>query len=239
MKRLIGFIGEVSLLVFLSVFLNNCGSSSGNNNGVSLSSTNGINAILFSSPTGSMPDNFQNAMVTVNDEFGRNITNAIVTMNSVTLSYNVSHQQYEGIVILAAQENPTVNVTFGGNIFTASDTQFTTYPHLTAPKSGDTWAANSNNNIKWSEPLANAVDVVGVLDATDPNGTLIWPFDNSLAVINMMAPSDVSQFLQSYSLSAGNRIAFVAQVRSIPIPNAPPGSSFTFGKFTYALFTVN
>jgi hypothetical protein len=235
MKRFFSLLGEVILLVSLILFLNNC---SGGNGGGSVGTS--INAILISFPTGSvMPSNFQNAMVTVEDGQSRNnVTTAIVTMNTVTLSYNAAHQEYEGIVNVAPLENVTVSVTVGDKTFTASGDQFATYPYLNAPQSGDTWTSSNDYGIKW--PVnAWSKYVVGVLDAVDPNGDLVWPADNALAVVDTMGAGDCAYSLPANSLSAGNRIALVGIVKAISIPYAAADSSFVIGGFSYASFTVN
>ena len=121
----------------------------------------------------------------------------------------------------------------GGKTFTASGTQFTSYPTISAPVSGATWSASSANTVTWSggAPLINATYALGILDATDPSGGS--PYFQFL-------PTGTTFFSipAYYSITAGSRDAFVAITTGVPIPNADPNSYFVFGGYDYVPITV-
>ena len=99
-------------------------------------------------------------------------------MNGVALTYNATNQDYEGNLLVAPGASVTLSVTLGGNTYTASGTQVTSYPTITAPVSGATWTASMDNTVIWSggTPTTNAQYDLGVLDAG--NGQLVWPSNN-------------------------------------------------------------
>lgn len=238
MKCIVCKIGSEIVLVLLCLFIASCGTSSSDG-----SLTIRINAELISFPTGaSLPNNFQNAMVVVKNSINNNsISTAVVKINNTTLTYNVINGEYEGIVILAPQETVSLNVTVGDRTISASGIQPANYPHLTAPSTGDIWSSGGNYNIKFTGSVLSTGEVyaVGVLNAAEPNGSLVWPANSSFKVINGGAAGDVSYFMPSYSLSAGSRIALAGIVKTIPIPDADSDSNLILGGFNYAPFTVN
>lgn len=158
MKNFLRVIVALFLTSFLGLFLNACGGGGGS----TPPQPPLIEALLFSFPTGSVPPaNFENALVSVTDSVsGANITTATVTMNGVPLTYNAAptRQEYEGNLVIKPGDPVTLVVTVGGNTFTASGTQFTSYPTISAPVSGDTWQASYANTVMWSGgyPLTNA-----------------------------------------------------------------------------------
>jgi hypothetical protein len=195
-----------------------------------------IQALLFSFPTGSVPPaQFANALASVTDSStGANITNASVTMNGVTLIYNgaPTHQEYEGNVTVMPGGSVTLRVTVGGNTYTASGTQFSSYPTISAPVSGAAWSASSANTVTWSggAPLTNAVYLLGVLDATDLNG--------STAYFQALAINVNSFPIPANSLTAGSRVVIVGITTPVSIPNAAANSALVFGGFNYVPITV-
>jgi hypothetical protein len=197
-----------------------------------------IDALLFSFPTGSLPPaNFANALVSVGTDSasGSNITTANITMNGVILTYNAAptHQQYEGTVTVAPGGSVTLSVTVGGITYTVSGTQFSNYPTITVPVSGATFTAGSTNTVTWSAgaPLANAVYLLGVLDAVDPDGGT--PYFHALSTsLNMFS-------IPPGSLMPGNRVVIVGITTPVSIPNAATSSTLAFGGYNYVPVAVN
>lgn len=99
----------------------------------------------------SFPDGASSASVyVIDDSSGNSITSAVVTMNDVTLNYNANYQVYEGNLMVAPGEDVILSVTVGGNTYTTSGTQFTSYPTITAPPSGNTWHTAYASYVTWS-----------------------------------------------------------------------------------------
>jgi outer membrane protein assembly factor BamB len=174
-------------------------------------------------------------MVSVQDgSTGANITNANVTMNGVTLIYNSApnHQEYEGTVVVNPGATVTLVVTSGGNTYTASGTQFNSYPTISAPPSGTSWAASSVNTVTWSggSPLANAAYLIGVLNAADPAGGTPYLQAMGTGVNSFPIPAN--------SLAAGSSDLIVGITTFAPVSNADANSSFVFGGFNYVPITI-
>lgn len=138
-----------------------------------------IGAVLLSFTPGQAPAGLQNAGVIVfNAESGEPITGAKVTMNGVKLLYSPVYLDYEGIVLVSPGDSVTVRVEIDGRTYSASGSQFTSYPAIVDPKPGDIWEAGSSHRVSWTAgaPTANAICYeLGVLDADDPNGPMAYP----------------------------------------------------------------
>jgi hypothetical protein len=217
----------VSLLLSISLF--GCSGS-----GSSAPPPPLIDALLFSFPTGSAPTNFPNALVGVLDSSsGASIPTATVVMNGVTLTYNAdpTHQSYEGNVTVLPGGSVTLSVTVGGNTYTVSGTQFTTYPTIISPAANATLFAGNSNTVNWSPgaPLTNAVYILGDLDAVDPVGSA-----GSIDVL----PISTSYSIPLNSLYTGDRILILGIATYAAIPNAATNSAFVFGGFNYIPVTV-
>jgi hypothetical protein len=66
----------------------------------------------------------------------------------------------------------------GGKTYSAAGTLFTSYPSISAPASGATVVGVYTTDVRWSDgaPADAALSYdVGVLDAADPNESLVWP----------------------------------------------------------------
>lgn len=236
MKNFLRVIVALFLTSFLGLFLNACGGGGGS---TPPPQPPLIQALLFSFPTGSAPpSNFENALASVTDSVsGANITTATVTMNGVPLTYNAAptRQEYEGKLVIKPGDPVTLVVTVGGNTFTASGTQFTSYPTISVPVSGDIWISSSPNTVTWSggAPLTNnAVYLLGVLDAADPNGGTAYFAAQG---------TDVNSFsIPAFSLTAGSqsRVVIVGIMTPVFIPNAATNSVLLFGGFNYVPVTV-
>jgi hypothetical protein len=226
---------DVSLVLLTSIF--GCGGGGGGDSTPPPSPPPYIGAWLLSFPTGSVPPtNFANALVSVETDSssGANITTANVIMNGVTLTYNASptHQQYEGNVTVMPGGSVTLSVTVGGNTYSVSGTQFSSYPTISEPVSGATWTASSANTVTWSAgaPLTNAAYLLGVLDATDPDGDTPYFQATQTGLTSVSIPTN--------SLVAGNRVLIVGIVTVLDIPNAATNSALVLGGFDYVPITI-
>jgi hypothetical protein len=225
---------NICLIVSLAVLLASCGGGGGSSSQPPPTPPL-VQALLLSFPAGSAPASFPNAIGTVQDgSTGANITNANVTMNGVTLTYNsaLTHQQYEGTLVINPGDAVTLVVKVGGSTFTASGTQVTSYPTISAPVSGVTWSTSSANTVTWSggAPLTNAAYLVGVLDAADPAGGTAF-FQAVCTCVNSFS-------IPANSLTARSSDLIVGITTFASIPNAAANSSFAFGGFNYVPITV-
>lgn len=224
------------LIIMCSLVLLSLGSCIGDNAGSSVtlplspasSTAPVIYAELNSFPSGSAPANFVSAVVHIYKDMSGHplITDASVNMNNVTLPYNAGHADYEGNVVTAPGENVTLSVAIGGKTYTASGTQFTSYPAIASPAANTLWSPFYTNTIAWSAgaPETNAFYAFKFVDAADPN-TRIWPLDTLWQEV----PTGVT----SYSLIGqdgvdsplwGDRLLFVGIAQQLPIPHASSDS---------------
>lgn len=204
-----------------------------------------ISAELTSFPTGSIPAGFNSsASVAVRDGlYGAAISDATVSMNGVSLPYQVSSKQsvgnygdYEGNVIVVPGGVVTLSVTVDGKTYVVSVIQHATYPAISTPAFSTTWASNANNTVTWSggAPSANESYLVGVLDAAYPNvhWSYNWPLDQAV-------PAGTTTYtIPPYSIAGGNRYVLAGIRTTVAVPNAVFGSSFTIGGFNYVPITV-
>src|SRR5207245_9484916 len=133
----------------------------------------------------------------------------------------------------------TLHVTVGSTTYTASATQFTSYPAISAPAPGATWVSYAANLVTWSDgaPTNNASYALGIVDAADPANRLVWPSGNSLQVVPV---STHSFSINPYSLTAGNRLVIVGIATPVDIPNASPQSAMSITGFNHgAIIFIN
>jgi len=232
MTKLVHVILAVSFFLF-----SGCGGGSSN----TASGPPIIAAELDSFPTGSIPPGFNSGASAriLDSSSGASISTATVVMNGVTLTYDGTQQRYTGNVVVAPGNPVSLSVVVGNTTYTASATQFTSYPAISAPVSGANWSPNTNNSITWSgsnTPANAACYGVGVLDADNPNRPLVWPLDHSLQVVPI---GTTSYAIPAHSLSAGNRQVVAGVATSVLIANAAPGSLLIVGGFNYIPVTVS
>jgi hypothetical protein len=158
-------------------------------------------------------------------------------MNGVALAYNAANEDYEGNVVVVPGGAVTLSVTVRGSIFTASTTQFTSYPTLSVPAPGDTWDSSVANTVMWSggAPTANAKYVLGILDAADPNGFLVWPVSHFVEEFPL---ATTSRSISAVNITGGNRLVIAGISSDTAISNAAPGSVLVVEGFDYVPITV-
>jgi len=224
---------SLCLIVSFAVLLTSCGGGSGSSGP---SSPPLVQAMLFSFPNGSAPPYTSNALVNISDgSTGANITSASVTMNGVPFIYNgaPTHQDFEGNVLINPGDTVTLVVQLGGQTYTASTTQVTSYPTISSPASGATWSAISTNTVTWSggAPLASTSFIVGVVDAADPFGKDAYVQNVATGATSLAIPA-------YYSITAGSRDVLVGLTTFVSIPNADPNSFLYLGGYNYVPITV-
>lgn len=128
---------------------------------------------------------------------GPAITSGVTaTLNGTPLLYNSGKGDYEGSVTIVAGAAVNLSVTVNGIVYTASTTQYTTFPTVTSPTSGATWTASNSNSINWNagSPTAGAEYLVGVV--TQNFST--WAYGSG------SGPSELSTSIHSAAVGAGS-----------------------------------
>lgn len=224
-------------IVILSLLLTGCGGSSWNPTQSSTASAPFIQGFVFDFPVGSgeTPANLPTALVSVIDsDTGGNITDATVTVNGVVLTYNStsSHQEYEGTISINPGDAVNLIVRVQGKTYSVSGTAPTTYPAISAPIGGATWATSSANTVSWSggAPLTDSLYLIGVLDASDPAGGT--PYFHAVA-------TDTNTFdIPAYTLASGSRDVIVGLTKMLNISGAFTNSALIIGGFGYVPVTL-
>ena len=196
---------------------------------------------VLSFPTANVPPGFvstgfnSEAVVTVQDSVtGAPITNANVSINGVPLAYLSLYQDYEGELSVDPASRIFLNVTVGSATYTASGTQFTSYPSITNPLAGITWYSLESNLVAWSSvaPTSNSTYALGVVAI---NGAQIWPSGDTPKVL----PSTTTSYpIPAGSLTAGSRYVILGINDVVGIPDADPNSGFVIGGYNYVPITV-
>lgn len=205
--------------------------------GCSSSSPPFIGAAVLAFLPGQAPAGFQNTSVIVADaSSGHAITGAAVTLNGVSLAFSSADQAYEGNAPVAPGGPVKLTVAVGGSTYTATATEFTTYPVITNPGDGSTLGAPCLNSPSWTPgaPTAGATQALGMLNAADPNGQLLWPQSGLM---------QLSIDLNSYSipggqLPPGKGFLTVGIVGQFGVPGADSQSALLVGGFSYVPVTV-
>jgi len=190
-----------------------------------------ISAIVLSLTGGSNPIGWlQQVRVYTDSTQTTQITNATVTVNGTALAYDAEDHSNTGNVAIAAGATVNLSVTIGSANYTATGTQYTTFPTVTAPTSGATWQAANANTITWTAgaPITGATYVLGLMNS---DGQMVYP--------STQGPVDVSISSSAYiipasSLTAGSYVVVVGigtpgmgeSNGGIPIANAAAGSGY-------------
>jgi len=235
---------QMTAAVILALLMSCGGSGSGGGAGVEPI----ISAELDSFPTGSVPPGFApsgfNSAATVgvwDNSSGSVISTATVNMNGVILPYNPTDELYEGYIAVSPGDTVTLNVTVGGKTYTASGTQFTSYPAISMPLAGTTWGASCANSVMWSgggptQGKSILGYYLGILDANNPNGNLIWPTNNFLQWLSSSATSYV---IPTNSITVGSRQVMLGLTQEVSVTdNSTYLVDMYISGFNYAPITV-
>jgi hypothetical protein len=162
------------------------------------------------------------------------VANATVTVNGTGVPYDATSGGYYGTNPIAEGASVTLQVTIGANVYTASGTQFTTPPTVTAPAPAAIWTAANANDITWTggAPTAGADYFVYMADSSGnlafmPNQTLEVPITTMSATVPGGALATGSFSLLVGIVSIG---AYVEEGSgAISIPNTGAGSGLWLG----------
>jgi len=178
------------------------------------------------------------------------IKNALVTMNDIPLTFNnlSSVRRYEGTLSIPRGTTVTLRVTISPPLaapvtYSASATQYTTFPAVTTPVPGSTWSAGGANTVVWTAgaPTLGATYEVGVVDSF---GRIAFPAGN---VGFLEVPTNsTSAVVSAGSLTAGSYQLLVGIATAgmgsftggIPIPDTATGSGLWIGGFSAVPVTV-
>jgi hypothetical protein len=166
------------------------------------------------------------------------IVSATVVLNNIILSYNSNDQFYEGHVTIHPGDTASLIVTVGTNTYAATSSQFTSYPTISSPQAGSTWHSGIDNTVTWSIGTLNRLPTMyglGILDADNPGGPLVWPPDNYL---KQLTTDTRSYSIPANTLTPGNCLVLVGISSFVSIPNAAPDSMLIISGFDYIPIVV-
>ncbi len=188
------------------------------------------------------------AQVCTDSTCATNIANATVTLNGASLTYNAARGEYSAsgpVPSQGATINLSVTIPAGGpatpGTYTASGTEYTTYPSITSPTSGAMWSRTADNTITWAAGAPTATTpvseyVVGIQDGAgyfypvNVNGN---PVETAIANLSYTLPANSITTPGSYTLWVGIATAGIASggapTGGIPIANAAAGSGLWIG----------
>jgi hypothetical protein len=157
---------------------------------------------------------------------GAAVTDAIVTVNGITLPYDPATQSYAGSIVgpdAAGKFN--LSVTANGATYTATENAFTSAPLVTVPVP---FTAAAANHISWTAPGGATSTVSYLFEIGLDNGTLTSVYASTLTTV-------VGAYVPANTTIAGtNYIASLSAVQfGASIANAAPGSNFAV--WAYAL----
>ena len=189
-------------------------------------------------PGAAAPGPLKNATVLVVDATsGASVANASVDINGVVLGYDAGSQEYSGSVPVAPGAPINLTVSVGSQRYTASTTQFTDFPSITAPASGAVLDTGAATTLTWTSgaPTSGANYALGALDVASPATGLVWPATRSALTESIGTTSYV---IPPGSITPGNRLILVGLAAQVGIPKAATNSTFVIGAFGYVDVTV-
>lgn len=111
------FVPKLIIIIIVLSLLISCGGGNGGGD-LSPGAPPYVYAELTSFPSNSAPNNFQSASVyVIDDSTGVSIDNAIVKINSTTLTYDQTKQLYQGNPIVMPGEDANLSVMVGQNTY--------------------------------------------------------------------------------------------------------------------------
>lgn len=241
-----GLLAPLLLLLLTAVALSSCGGGGGDGASSSSSSSSSSSApavaptilgqvtTLFTAAIVANPYETSASLRVTDGSSGAVISNAVVTVNDVALTYNTTGQVYEGTLSLTVGAKVNVQVSVNGTTYMASGTSISTFPSISAPMSGISWNGGMDNNVTWSGALPDSTSEYAVGVETT-SGTLVYP---STGYLLFVGAGQTSATVPASSLANGSYVVLVGIVDPLTFPGAGPSSELAFGSFVYASFTV-
>lgn len=166
------------------------------------------------------------------------ITNATVKVNGTTLAWNSGRDSYEGTVSVNKGGTALLEVTVDGTTYSATGTQLTAAPVISAPTGGATWSHTSPNTISWSggAPTTGSSYFVGVIDTS--TGNFVFPVGDhgpqqvSIGTTSLNVPANsIASPVASAAVMVGIGNTGLNDHTSVgvAIPNAATGSGLWMG----------
>lgn len=195
-----------------------------------------VQATVISFPAEAVPAGFiaqshntvAAVMVRNQTESGTSVTNAVVTVNEVQLTYNSQFEEYLGSLNVEPGDNLSIRVVIGGASYSASKRQFSAYPTITDPTGSTTWSSQTDNLISWSGTVPDSA--MYALAVFNLAGDIVWPAEDTLRSV---PPNQSSYTIPTGSLSTGDFLAVVGLVNTLSMPGTAPGSLIIVGGFNY------
>ena len=212
-----------------------------------------INATILSFPgTGTSPMGWTSQVQVYSDSNRQTpVTNATVTVNGTPLSYDAARTNYTGSPVIPLGAKVTLNITIGSTTYTATGTQYASFPTITAPTSGTTWNRANSNNITWTggAPTAGAGYIAGLLNTATgnfgypiPTGNGGGPADVAITTTSLTIPANSGIAAGSYLAIVGIGTPGLGSEPSgtgILIPGSSTGSGLWIGAVTGNTVTVH
>jgi len=192
--------------------------------------------------------------VCTNSNCSTPITNATVLVSSTTLTYNATDQNYQSTATIAAGAAVNLSVTIPSGwpvapgTYTASGTQYTTFPSVTSPAASATWDHTVDNTVIWTAgaPTTASDYIVGILDSLGnfyPNNVNNNPVPVSTTLTQYTLPANSITAPGSYAVFVGLGTQGLATGATGGIsisPSAAAGSGLWIGGVSpIVLITVN
>jgi fibronectin type 3 domain-containing protein len=160
-------------------------------------------------------------------------TNATVTVNGTTLNYDATKGRYVGNAVIEAGATVNLSVLIGYASYTATGTQYTTFPSVITPTSPVVWQHANTYTITWSAgaPFTGATTyAVGLLDSA---GEFAYPA-NGLQYYSTSTATITPSSAGTYQLLVGIGTTGIGADNSggITIANSAAGSGLWIGGIT-------
>ena len=224
-----------------------CGSSgpsnpSGPTNDAGPSAPPYIYATVFTQEGGTIPPYFdfleEVSVCTDGYQCAAPVSNATVKVNGAALTYDSMSGAYFGAFLIPEGAQVSLQVTVGSTVYSASGTQFTSAPTVTAPDAGAVWQASVANTITWTggAPAAGANYFVQMVNFVPPSFHQAFPpspQSGELPITSTSATVDAGTLppATSFNLVVGivTPGAILQNSGGIPIPDAGAGSGLWLG----------
>jgi hypothetical protein len=187
------------------------------------------------------------------------VTNATVTVNSTTVSWDAARGAYEAS---SPMQNPGASVTVtvvipagaavAAGTYTATGTMYTAAPVVTSPTFNEAWTRTAAHTMTWTAGAPTATSpasayVVGIMDTTTgdfyPTSASGGPFEEPIGTTSYTLAENVLPAGNNYVAWVGiatNGIVSMTGGDGIPFSGAESGSGLYLGYVSsFVPFTAN